>query len=188
MFQQDTLAQALHAAGEMLTPVQIENLYNQAQEEWADYLDQEEQRLTKRYQQHTGQQVVESMDKLTLLNLARQIADEQIYADYIQPLTDRISETTPDWDEDEITAQDVLASPTLWQTHWDLVPTNPNIPPLVYEMWPEKTSPWPAIAIAYLTVMDYQDGEYPNEPGSSLIPQFEKEIDQAAALLNNNAQ
>ena len=44
MFQQDTLAQALHAAGEMLTPVQIENLYNQAQEEWADYLDQEEQR------------------------------------------------------------------------------------------------------------------------------------------------
>ena len=58
MFQQDTLAQALHAAGEMLTPVQIENPYNQAQEEWADYLDQEEQRLTKRYQQHTGQQVV----------------------------------------------------------------------------------------------------------------------------------
>jgi hypothetical protein len=187
MFQQDTLAQALEAAGTQLTPAEIATLYNQAQDEWADYLDQTEQRLTQRYRQQTGQRIVESMDKITLLNLTRQLADAQIYADYIQPLTDRASEMMSDWDEDEITVQQVLDSTTLWQTHWDLVPINPTIPPLVYEIWPEKTSPWTAIASAYLTVVDYQDGQYPNEPSSSLIPHFEKSIDQAVALMGNTA-
>ena len=87
MFQQETLAQALKAAGQQLTPAQLEQMYEQAGQEWEDYLDQYEQRLTKNYQQQTGRRVVEAMDKMTMLNMCHQLADEAIYVDYIQPLT-----------------------------------------------------------------------------------------------------
>lgn len=185
MFQQDTLAQALKAAGQQLTPAQLEQMYEQAGQEWEDYLDQYEQRLTKNYQQQTGRRVVEAMDKMTMLSMCRQLADEAIYVDYIQPLTDQISEAMPDWDEDEISPQDVLESPTLWKTHWDLIPLNPQMSKLIYELWPDKPSPWTTVANIYLTVLEYQGKDYPDQAGSSLIPVIEQEVAAAVQAMND---
>lgn len=181
MFQQETLKKALLASGQTVTPSQLDQIFEQASQEWEGYLDQFQQEMTRNYQARTGRKVVEAMDRMTLLNLTRQRADEQIYADYIQPLTDRISEMNLDSDEDEVTTSDVLASPSLWKTHWDLVQIDPEIEQIVFDLWPDKPTPWPTIAASYLTVRDHQGLDWPSQADSELVPIIEREVDAATA-------
>lgn len=185
MFHLDTLNQALNAAGQSISQAELMELYDQAESHWEMYLDQNEQQLTHKYQQQKNTNVVEAMDRMTLMNLAQQLADEAIYADYIQPLTDQASTLLPDWDEDEISPQDVLESPNLWQTHWAQLPHSPEMSQIVHELWPDKTSPWTTVANSYMMVLDYQGKDYPAETGSSLMPAFEQQVDQAVAKLTS---
>lgn len=182
MIYKATIQQAYKDAGRELSEPALTETYEAMMNQWEKASASNLQMLTDRWKQKTGKQTVDALTRGQLLNLADQQASEEVRSEWLDPLTQEIVEDNLLHDEMNPPSLQVLTSPNLWMTQWNLLPDNDALNELAASLWPEKDSKWLLVATALLQVSDHQNKEYPTEKDSTLLPAFEAKINHAMTL------
>ena len=152
-------------------------------EQWEQYFLDNTVLMEKRWQQVNNRQMVPALERRKILLTARQMADDEIKEQWLDPLTQAIIEQE---DDDRYPSrEEILTTPGMWRTQWVLMPSSqPETIELIDELWPEKPIRWQAIAHTYMEALQAQDEPFPARPGDPLMVSFEKEVDAVAGELD----
>lgn len=182
MIYKATIQQAYKDAGRELSEPELTETYEAMMNQWEQASANNLQMLTDKWKQKTGKQTVDALTWGQLLNLANQQASEEIRSEWLDPITQEIVEDNLLHDEMNPPSLQVLTSPDLWMTQWELLPDDDMLTELAVSLWPEKSSKWLTVATALLQVSDHQNKDYPTDKDSTLLPVFEAKINHAMTL------
>ncbi len=182
MIYKATIQQAYKDAGRELSEPALTETYEAMMNQWEQASANNLQMLTDKWKQKTGKQTVDALTWGQLLNLANQQASEEIRSEWLDPITQEIVEDNLLHDEMNPPSLQVLTSPDLWMTQWELLPDDDVLTELAVSLWPEKSSKWLTVATALLQVSDHQNKDYPTDKDSTLLPVFEAKINHAMTL------
>lgn len=184
LLQKETMRKAYEAAGETVSDEELDRIYQQMTEQWADHWLDNTVAMEKRWQQANNRQMVPALERRKILLTARQMADDEIREQWLDPLTQTIIEQEADADRYP-SREEILTTPGMWRTQWVLMPSSqPETIELIDELWPEKPIRWQTIAHTYMEALQAQEKPFPSRPGDPLMASFEKEVDAVTADLN----
>lgn len=160
MFGKQSLKIAVDVSGAMLSPYEIDQIYEEACERSMVYRTEFRELLEVKYENELGRPVSEMVDDATLNSKSAKIADDFAYNEYVRPLIDRaIGHHENVVSNSDISTIEVLQSPTLWKVHWGIFPTDLERRDAIRGSWPGKDELWVSLAAAYLRGVDFNGVE-----------------------------
>lgn len=159
----------LRAANPVVTNEEISMLHHQMEREQDNLQDEIAHRIRQQWTEHHGHQP-DGLSWGQIMDRARQEAEEQIRAEYLDELTQQIVQTETEKDEDSAHIQ-TLASRDGWKTAPHRINPTHETTRLVQDLWPEEPAAFWVHAEALIETMRFHSEDVPTTP---LHPSFDR--------------
>ncbi|KQB87186.1 hypothetical protein [Corynebacterium lowii] len=159
---------------------EIEWLYQRMREDLNERSENLAQMMRKQWRETMGRPP-SGQEWAQLSQRAMQTAHDQIYEEYLGPISEAISQAQLENEEEEIWEAHywALESEDGWITDLDKIHDNDEINLQVIDVWPEKSSMWRVYATTYCQRLELLGESLPFFDAPELNARLEKEITAA---------